>query len=65
MLAPLRVTAPLKWPNRLRVMSAGVPAALIVPTVSPCATILAVAVSNPERAICQLRLSTMQPEYTA
>ncbi len=42
---------------------AGVPAAVLVAMVSPWATMLAVAVSKPERAICQLRLSTMQPEY--
>jgi hypothetical protein len=34
-------------------------------TVSPCATRLAVAVSSPERCICQLSVSSTQPEYIA
>jgi hypothetical protein len=37
----------------------------VVATVSPCATTLAVAVSSPERPICQLRLSSLQPAYIA
>ena len=34
-------------------------------TVSPCATSRAVAVSSPERCICQLSWSSTQPEYIA
>ena len=41
------------------------PAAEVVPTVSPCATSFAVAVSSPERCICQLSWSRTQPEYIA
>ncbi len=56
---------PLKWPKRFSASSTGVPAAVVVPTVSPCATSRAVAVSSPERAICQLKWSSTQPEYMA
>ena len=38
---------------------------MVVATVSPCATSLAVAVSSPERCICQLSWSRTQPEYIA
>ena len=38
---------------------------VVVPTVSPCATSRAVAVSSPERCICQLIWSSTQPEYIA
>ena len=38
---------------------------MVVPTVSPCATSFAVAVSSPERCICQLSWSSTQPEYIA
>jgi hypothetical protein len=37
----------------------------VVATVSPCATSRAVAVSSPERCICQLSWSSTQPEYMA
>ena len=63
--APLRVMLPLKWPKRFSAGSAGVPAAVVVATVSPCATSRAVAVSSPERCICQLSWSSTQPEYIA
>jgi len=62
---PLRVTSPLKWPKRCRASSASVPAAEAVAMLSPCATRLAVAVSSPERCICQLSVSSTQPEYIA
>ena len=65
MFAQFRVIAPLKCPKRFSAMFAGVPAALLVAMVSPYATMLVVAVSSPERAICQFRLSTIQPEYIA
>ena len=56
---------PLKWPKRFSAGSAGVPAAVVVATVSPCATSRAVAVRSPERCICQLSWSSTQPEYIA
>ena len=37
----------------------------MVATASPCATSFAVAVSSPERCICQLSWSRTQPEYMA
>jgi hypothetical protein len=63
--APLRLIAPLKWPKRLNSIAAGVPAPLVVPTVSPCATSRAVAVRSPAHCICQLSWSSTQPEYMA
>lgn len=63
--APFRAIAPMKWPNRFSSSAAGVPAAVVVPTLSPCATSRAVAVSNPDRRICQLSWSSTQPECMA
>jgi hypothetical protein len=62
---PLRVIAPLKCPKRFSSSAAGVPALVVVPTVSPCATSRAVAVSRPDRCICQVIWSSTQPEYIA
>jgi hypothetical protein len=62
---PFRVIAPLKCPKRFNSSAAGVPALVVVPTVSPCATSRAVAVRSPERCICQLIWSSTQPEYIA
>ena len=62
---PFRVIAPLKWPKRFSSSAAGVPALVVVPTVSPCATSRAVAVSSPERCICQVIWSSTHPEYIA
>ena len=49
----------------LRYVRDEMPAPLVVATVSPCATSRAVAVSNPERCICQLSWSSTTPEYIA
>ena len=62
---PLRAIAPLKWPKRFNSRAVGVPALVVVPTVSPCATSRAVAVNSPERCICQVIWSSTQPEYIA
>lgn len=50
---PFRVIAPLKCPNRCSASAVGVPAAAAA-TFSPCATSRAVAVSRPDRGICQV-----------
>ena len=62
---PLRVIAPLKWPNRCSASEVGVPAAVAAATLSPCATSRAVAVSSPDRAICHESWSQTQPVYIA
>lgn len=48
-----REIAPLKWPNRCNASAVGVPAAVVAATFAPGATSRAVAVSSPDRAICQ------------
>ncbi len=60
---PFRVIAPLKCPNRCSASEVGVPAAVAAATLSPCATSRAVAVSSPDRAICQESWSQTQPVY--
>lgn len=62
---PFRVIAPLKCPNRCNASAVGVPAAVVAATFSPCATSRAVAVSKPDRAICQDSWSQTQPVYIA
>ena len=58
MFLPLTIGWQLFFGFRLVYM----PACVVVATESPCATIFAVAVSSPERCICQLSWSRTQPE---
>ena len=62
---PVTGDAAVKVAERFKAGSAGVPTAVVVATVSPCATSRAVAVSSPERCSCQLSWSSTQPEYIA
>ena len=63
--APSRVTEPVNAPKRASGSSVIVPTAEAAATVSPWATRPIVAVTSPERCICQLIWFAITPEVIA